>query len=123
VRFRSKAIRSRPPCSTSETPIKVVDLKINNQGSTYICAIVISPLRPRTGGGDNLSSRVTIQSGSSHALKVATGDYDILMVDCSGNTILQDNGVVDHEARHLHGEGSDPNASLAAVCRSCVTAV
>jgi len=26
-------------------------------------------------------------------LKVASGDYDILMVDCSGNTILQDNGV------------------------------
>jgi serine protease Do len=72
---------------------KVVDLKIDNQGSAEICATAISPVKAQNWGGDKLGSGVTIPSGSSHTVKVATGDYDILMVDCSGNTILQDNGV------------------------------
>jgi S1-C subfamily serine protease len=72
---------------------KVVDFEIDNQGSAEICAAAISPVKAQNWGGDKLGSGVTVPSGSTRTLKLATGDYDILMVDCSGTTILQDTGV------------------------------
>jgi hypothetical protein len=70
-----------------------VDFEIDNQGSKEICATAISPIKAQNWGGDKLGADVTLPSGQSLTIRVATGDYDILMVDCSGNTILEDDGV------------------------------
>jgi hypothetical protein len=72
---------------------KVIDFEIDNQGTAEICATAISPIKAQNWGGDKLGAGVTLPSGSKLTIKVATGDYDILMVDCNGNTIREDDGV------------------------------
>jgi serine protease Do len=69
---------------------KVVNLQIDNQGSIEICAAAISPVTAQNWGSDKLGPGVTIPPGQSDTIQVGTGDYDFLMVDCSGNTISQD---------------------------------
>jgi putative serine protease PepD len=72
---------------------KLIDFEIDNQGSAEICATAISPVLAQNWGGDKLGADVTVPSGSTRTIELATGDYDILIVDCNGDTILEDDGV------------------------------
>lgn len=67
-----------------------VEVDIDNQSSTELCAVWISPTGAQNWGFEDLGPGVTVVSGDYWPLFVATGQYDILIEDCFGNTVLSD---------------------------------
>lgn len=72
----------------------IVNLTIENQASVEACAVAVSPTTAQNWGGDRLGPDVTLPPGESHAIEVGAGEYDILVLDCDGETIEQADDIL-----------------------------
>ncbi len=65
---------------------------IANNSAIDICYVYISPTTSDSWGADWLGSSI-IPAGTQYTFYVTPGSYDILLTDCSGNTLDQQMGV------------------------------
>ncbi|MEO8456675.1 MAG: serine protease [Chloroflexota bacterium] len=72
---------------------KVVSLDIVNEGTNEVCSLAISPTNAQNWGGDKLGKGITVPAGGEHTIKVGAGVYDILVLDCDDNIIVQDSDI------------------------------
>jgi serine protease Do len=72
---------------------RIVNLEITNNASVEVCSFAISPTNAQNWGGDKLGKGITLPVGASHTIQVGTGVYDILVVDCNGETLTTSNDV------------------------------
>lgn len=66
---------------------EVTEVEFENQAGIEVCAVAFSPTGTQNWGGDVLGAGITLLPGDLHTVEVGTGTYDILAIDCDGNTI------------------------------------
>ncbi len=66
---------------------------VENDSSTDVCYVYISPSTSENWGDDWLGQKESIKSGSSRHFFVSPGTYDLLAIDCDGNDLAQETGV------------------------------
>ena len=71
-----------------------VQLELVNNSTSEVCAVAVSPTTAENWGGDKLDAAETIPVGGSATITIATGLYDILVVDCDNTTITSADDVV-----------------------------
>jgi putative serine protease PepD len=64
-----------------------VSLTFDNQSGVEVCAVAVAPPEAQNWGGDKLGSGITLQPGETHTIQVGAGAYDVLAVDCNGDTV------------------------------------
>ena len=60
---------------------------VTNDSSEMICYVYISPSNWDDWGDDRLDSDEVINAGRSRAWDLSPGNYDVLLLDCSGDTL------------------------------------
>lgn len=68
----------------------VVDFTIDNQSGETICYVWLSPSKAQNWGMDKLGDEEVIDPGESHAFKLASGEYDVSLLDCDLQTLAED---------------------------------
>jgi S1-C subfamily serine protease len=68
-------------------PITVV---VDNTSSFDICFVYLSPSGAQNWGGDELGAENVLLSGNSFEFETPAATYDILTVDCDGETVTED---------------------------------
>jgi serine protease Do len=71
----------------------VADLTLNNESSTEVCYVHIAPHQASNWGQDRLGMEETLKPGGQRVFTFAGGEYDILLVDCDGNTLLEEYSI------------------------------
>jgi len=92
-----KSMTVTPSLATGEGESGSRLLTIHNESDTTICFVYISPAYASDWGEDRLDSDEVIHAGRSRSWTFEAGSYDILLQDCSGDT-LQDYRDVHLEA-------------------------
>jgi S1-C subfamily serine protease len=72
----------------------IVGLTIENQAPVEACLVAIAPQTAQFWGSDKLGSGVTLLPGESQTIEIGAGDYDILVLDCGGETIEQADDIL-----------------------------
>ena len=71
----------------------VVDLTLNNESTAEVCYVQIAPHQAENWGQDRLENEETLKPGDQRTFKVASGEYDMLLSDCDGNTLGEEHGL------------------------------
>ncbi|MEL6271213.1 MAG: serine protease, partial [Chloroflexota bacterium] len=82
----SGAVVEAPPV---EQPPANGTFTLFNESNSTICYVYISPTTAADWGDDQLGALETVNGGESREFRFAPGDYDMLLLDCDGET-LQD---------------------------------
>jgi hypothetical protein len=72
---------------------QLIELDIVNESTIEICGVWASPAGAQNWGFEDLGATVTIPPGELWPLFLATATYDLLMYDCSANTIVEEYGL------------------------------
>ncbi len=67
-----------------------VAFELVNDSGQEICYAFLSPTGAQYWGPDDLGLEVTVPPGSSHTLDVPAGTYDILLLDCETDTLVEE---------------------------------
>ncbi|HUF53960.1 MAG TPA: serine protease [Dehalococcoidia bacterium] len=67
-----------------------IELDIDSQSSSEICAVWISPVGAQNWGFEDLGPDVTIPPGDSWPLIFVSGQYDLLVEDCFGDVMAEE---------------------------------
>jgi S1-C subfamily serine protease len=68
----------------------VVDFTVVNESSFTLCFVKLSPSTASNWGQDELGPTEVIDSGFERPITIATGFYDLLLLDCDGEILLED---------------------------------
>lgn len=68
----------------------LADFYIVNDSSTTLCYVNISPSSAQNWGQDELGATEVIDPGVERAITLASGNYDLLLRDCDGTSILEE---------------------------------
>jgi S1-C subfamily serine protease len=71
----------------------VVNLTVSNESSVEVCASDVSPSQAGNWGQDRLGPDGTLPAGASQMFSFASGQYDLLLTDCEGNTLREEYGL------------------------------
>jgi serine protease Do len=71
----------------------LVDFTLVNQSSFTVCYVQLSPSLAQNWGQDELGPQETISAGSSRAFPLVTGSYDLRLLDCSAESLLEQYGL------------------------------
>jgi len=66
------------------------ELDIDNQSSNEVCGVWLSPTGAENWGIEELGRETILPAGELVTIGLATGTYDMLLVDCNGDTILEE---------------------------------
>ncbi len=72
---------------------QLIELDIVNEASVEICGVWASPADAQNWGFEDLGPTVIVPPGDFWPLFIASGTYDLLMYDCSSNTLVEEYGV------------------------------
>ena len=72
---------------------QLIELDIVNESPGDLCGVWASPAGAQNWGFEDLGPTVVIPPGDFWPLFIASGTYDLLMYDCSGNTLVEEYGV------------------------------
>ncbi len=67
---------------------QLIELDVVNESLVDLCAVWASPTGAQNWGFEDLGPTVIIPPGDFWPLFIASGTYDLLMYDCSGNTLV-----------------------------------
>jgi hypothetical protein len=85
-------VKSQPADgSTNNAGLPTLTIE-NNTGKT-ICYVFISPSDARTWGEDQLGETETIAAGATRSWELPPGTYDVMLQDCTGDTLEDVRGV------------------------------
>ncbi len=82
--------------SAPDAPDRVAQgnvLTLVNDSDAPICFVYISPTNARDWGDDQLGDREIVAQGDSYDFSFEVGAYDVLLLDCNGDTLQDERGV------------------------------
>lgn len=85
-------VKSQPADRSTNDP-GLPTLTIENNTGTTICYVFISPSDASTWGEDQLGETETIAAGATRSWELPPGTYDVMLQDCTGDTLEDVRGV------------------------------
>jgi hypothetical protein len=76
----------------------VVDFIIENESSVVLCFVQLSPSGAQNWGQDELDETEVIDPGQSRAIPIATGQYDLRILDCEAQVLIEEYDIMVEEA-------------------------
>lgn len=67
----------------------VVELTLINQSAGPLCYVLISPSQAQNWGPDELGSEEIVEAGGSRVFDLATGTYDLRLLDCDAAVLTE----------------------------------
>jgi hypothetical protein len=85
-----------------------LEIRVENQSSLPVCEVYLSPQQQTDFGENQLAEGEMIASGEQHTFILEAGEYDLLVRDCSEETLYSEANI--SQSRHiiLGGEGKIP---------------
>lgn len=74
-----------------------VDFTLANESSFTVCYVQFSPSQAQGWGQDELGAEEVINAGTSRTFLLANGDYDMRLLDCDVNLLLEEYGIQVYE--------------------------
>lgn len=68
----------------------LVSFTLQNQSSGSICFAYLSPSMAQNWGQDELGAQEIVYSGTSSTFSLASGEYDMLLMDCDGTRLAEE---------------------------------
>lgn len=68
----------------------LAEFTLSNQSSATLCDVFISPKDALNWGQDELNHEEIILPGETRVFNLATGIYNLRMLNCDGRTVLKD---------------------------------
>jgi len=84
------------------------NLRVINDSEETICFVGLCPIGAQTWDECPVATRTTIAPDENKAFDVPTGEYDLVLADCVGNTLLIEQGLAIAGQHTLTFTGSDP---------------
>ena len=75
----------------------LVELTVENQLGADICYVLLSPSEAQNWGPDRLGEKESLVPGGRHSFPMASGDYDLWLLDCDGEALDEAYGLELHE--------------------------
>jgi hypothetical protein len=70
----------------------VVEFRLINQSRKTICFVQLSPTEAQNWGPDELGPQEVIGPGGERAFVLASGTYDLRLLDCEASTLREEHG-------------------------------
>jgi hypothetical protein len=70
-----------------------VTFTLPNASEATVCMVNLSPTQANNWGQNDLGPGESILPGASRSFPLASGTYDLLVADCSGNQLLEEFGL------------------------------
>lgn len=71
----------------------IIDFTLSNESGLEVCYIQIAPNQAENWGQDRLGAEETLLPGTERVFSFASGAYDMLLLDCEGNPLLEKYGI------------------------------
>lgn len=81
------------------------EFALENLSSSQICVLNLSPSGATNWGQNKLNSGDVVETSGIRIIELATGQYDIRLVDCTGKLLSEQLGVGISEDHYLGFEG------------------
>jgi hypothetical protein len=78
---------------------QVIDLELENSLGTDICYAFLSPAEAQNWGQDRLGADDVVGPGERRKISIATGEYDMRLLDCDGAVLHEAFGLSLRESR------------------------
>ncbi|MCX7976660.1 MAG: hypothetical protein N2646_06265 [Bellilinea sp.] len=85
-----------------------LEIRVENQSSLPVCEVYLSPQQQTDFGENQLAEGEMIASGEQHTFILEAGEYDLLVRDCSEETLYSEASISQNRHIILGGEGKIP---------------